>query len=101
MHKYVASQRYLSYLRPNSEEQWAGLEGTRRVNPESLGEIIENSRRQNRFMSLRFGDFSGFRNGQTFARNRLNKGVSRPELTALKHRIVVEQTDSASEKISP
>jgi len=93
VHKYVASQRYLSSLRPDSEEQWAGLEGTLRANPESMSEIIEKSRQQNRFMRLRYGDYSGFRNGQTFDRNRLNKGVSRPELTALKHRIVVEQTD--------
>ena len=58
-----------------------------------MSEIIEKSWQQNRFMSMRYGDYSGFRNGQTFDRNQLNKGVSRTELTALKHRIVVEQTD--------
>ncbi len=93
VHKYVAAQRYLSYLRPDSAEQWRALEGAHRVTPESLGEIVEQSRQQNRFMSMRYGDYSGLRNGQAFDRNRLNKGVSRPDLTALKHRIVVEQTD--------
>ena len=92
VHKYVASQRYLSSLRPDAEEQWAALEGTHLCTPESLRDIIGKCRQQNKFMTTRYPDFSKFENGQTFDSNRHNKGVSRPDLTALTGRIVLEQT---------
>jgi len=92
VHKFVAAQRYLSSLRPDAEEQWAALEGAHVCTPESLRDIVEKCRQQNRFMTTRYKDFSKMEKGQKFDRNRHSKGVARPDLRALTSRIVLEQT---------
>ena len=92
MHKFAAGHRYLSYLRPDAEQQRASLEDPQAHNPESLHKIVEKCQKQNRFMTMRYLDFSKFENGQLFDHNRHNKGVLRPDLKALSRRIVLEQT---------
>ena len=92
VHKFAAGHRYLSYLRPDAEQQRASLEDPQAHNPESLRKIVEKCQKQNRFMTMRYLDFSKFENGQLFDHNRHNKGVLRPDLKALSGRIVLEQT---------
>ena len=92
MHKFAAGHRYLSYLRPNAEEQWAALHDTRIEHDDRLSATIENCKQQGRFMIMRYPDFSEYENGQLFDYNRSNKGILRPDLRALSGRVVLEQT---------
>jgi len=90
-HKFAAGHRYLSYLRPNAEEQWAALDETPLKGHDSLSEILEGYRQQ-RIPVMRYYDFSEFESGQLFDDNRHNKGILRSALKALGGKIVMEQT---------
>ena len=62
-HKFAAGHRYLSYLRPESSEQWAALRDPSLDDPDRLRPIVESSRRQGRFMRMIYPDFSQFEQG--------------------------------------
>jgi glycosyltransferase involved in cell wall biosynthesis len=90
-HKFAAGHRYLSYLRVSSDEQRAMLRRLNAHDDTSLAAIVEAAKRQGRYMSMRYQDFSRYRPGQLFEQNRKNKGISRPKLRALAGRAVIEQ----------
>ncbi len=92
VHKFAAGHRYLSYLSPDADEQWAALDESRIERHDSLSDIIEKYRRQRTRMIMWLHDFSQFEKGQLFDDNRRNKGILRPDLKALAGRIVTEQT---------
>jgi glycosyltransferase involved in cell wall biosynthesis len=92
VHKFAAGHRYLSYLKPDAEEQWAALNDPRLDDPASLSAIIEKSRQQGYFMTAGYRDYSQFADGQLFDDNRSNKGILRPALQRLGGRTVLEQT---------
>jgi glycosyltransferase involved in cell wall biosynthesis len=92
VHKFAAGQRYLSYLRPSSDEQWNALHNAQVNNPDYLAAIIKKSRRQGHYMTAGYRDFSQFENGQLYDQNRSNKGILRPPLKELSSTVVIEQT---------
>lgn len=92
VHKFAAGHRYLSYLRPDADEQWAALDESPIGNHDSLSDIIEKYRQQRILMTMWHHDFSQFENGQLFDDNRRNKGILRAALKALGGRMVMEQT---------
>jgi glycosyltransferase involved in cell wall biosynthesis len=91
-HKFAAGHRYLSYLRPESFEQWAALRDASLDDPDRLRPILESSRRQGRFMRMTYPDFSQFEPGRFYADNRANKGLARPALTRLTGRALIAQS---------
>ena len=92
VHKFAAGHRYLSYMRPDAEEQWTALRDPRLADNDRLSTIVESSKQQGRFMILRYPDFSGYENGQLFDANRSNKGILRPALRKLDSAVTIEQT---------
>ena len=92
VHKFAAGHRYLSYLRQNADEQYTMLQVLDQGSAGYVEHLIEVSKRTNRFMNMRYEDFSRFGNGQLFDHNRMNKGLNRPPLRPLSDMTVIEQT---------
>jgi glycosyltransferase involved in cell wall biosynthesis len=91
VHKFAAGHRYLSYLRPRSDEQEEML---RRLQAGLDSEaLVETARRAGPCVPIRYPDYSVYPAGHLFERNRQNRGLSRPILQPLRDRVVIEQTD--------
>jgi hypothetical protein len=93
VHKFAAGHRYLSYLRPSSDEQRAMLRSPDRLQESYLERLIETSRRQRLSTPVHYPDFRRYGNGCLFEDNRKNRGLSRPILRALEGRTVITQVD--------
>ena len=92
-HKFAAGHRYLSYLRPDCEEQRDMLR-TLRVSPQpDFDSIIQTAKRIGRFMTTGYAEFTSTEPGFNFQRNRQNKGINRPPLRPLRQATVIEPTD--------
>jgi glycosyltransferase involved in cell wall biosynthesis len=91
-HKFAAGHRYLSYLRPDCADQramWQAL----RTSPEiSFDEIVTIAKRDGRFMTSGYSQFTSQVPGFNFQRNRENKGINLPPLQPLRGRTVIQQT---------
>ena len=94
-HKFAAGHRYLSYLRPSSDEQDATLQALMGNPVLDLDEIVSSSKRSGQFMSDRYPDFTTVPAGWAFEQNRRNKGLNRPPLQPLGAGRVLAQTDEA------
>ena len=92
VHKFAAGHRYLSYLRPGSDEQTAMLRALAQ-DAVQLDEIVATSKRSGLFMTGTYPDFEKMAAGASFEQNRHNKGISRAALQPLQGRAVLEQTD--------
>jgi len=93
VHKFAAGHRYLSYVRPRSDEQRALLKSLDRLGGDHVERLIEKSTERGRFMAMRYPDFDRYPAGFLFDANRWNKGLSRPPLSPLSGRTVIEQSD--------
>jgi hypothetical protein len=93
VHKFAAGHRYLSYVRPRSDEQRVLLESLDRLDDGHVERLIEKSTERERFMAMRYPDFQRYAAGFLFEANRWNKGLKRPPLRPLSGRTVIEQTD--------
>jgi len=93
VHKFAAGHRYLSYLRVSSDEQQDLLAKLLSPTHFNIGEIIQRSKANDQFMTMRTGDFSAYSNGFLFEQNRKNKGISRPALQPLLEQVVIPPTD--------
>lgn len=91
-HKFAAGHRYLSYLNPDADEQWAAFNDPQIDASASLSALIKKSRRRGYFMIAGYLNYSQFENGQLFDQNRSNKGILLPALKELDGRVVMEQT---------
>ena len=93
VHKFAAGHRYLSYVRPKSDEQRALLKSLDRLGGDHVERLIEKSAERGRFMAMRYPDFDRYPAGFLFDANRWNKGLTRPPLSPLSGRSVIEQSD--------
>jgi glycosyltransferase involved in cell wall biosynthesis len=93
VHKFAAGHRYLSYLRPSSEEQRAMLALLEGHDGEWIDEVVVQAKRAGLFMGARYPDFASFAEGWFFTHNRRSKGLERPALRPLTDRTVIEQAD--------
>jgi Glycosyl transferase family 2 len=93
VHKFAAGHRYLSYLRPRSDEQRAMLRSLDRLDEGHLERLIETSRRDGLSVPVRYPDFRSYEDGRLFEDNRKNRGLSRPALRPLMGRTVIAQVD--------
>lgn len=94
VHKFAAGHRYLSYLCQSADEQLAVLRSFDQNQDERFHRIIDTSKRQGHFMTMRYpDDFSIYEKGRLFQRNRQSKGISRPPLQPLLERVVIEQSN--------
>src|SRR5262249_18565062 len=67
VHKFAAGHRYLSYLRPSSDEQWAMLRAFDHPNEERILRLIAAAKQCGGFMSAGYPDFAQYAAGQLFA----------------------------------
>jgi glycosyltransferase involved in cell wall biosynthesis len=92
VHKFAAGHRYLSYLRQDSAEQHAMLRALAEADGGRIERIVEASKRQGRFMAMRYPDFATLEKGRLFEQYRKAKGLSRPPLRPLPERRRIEQS---------
>ncbi|HEY0382755.1 MAG TPA: glycosyltransferase family A protein [Candidatus Elarobacter sp.] len=93
VHKFAAGHRYLAYLRPASEEQEAMLETLRAFGETPAAEfLVAAARRQGRYMTMKYLDYTQQRAGYFYRQNRSNKGLRRAPLRALAGEAVLAQT---------
>ena len=93
MHKFAAGHRYLSYLRPNSDEQRELLRHLTHAPGVDTGAIVGKSKANGQFMIFEYGDYSSHPEGFLFAENLKRKGISRAPLRPLHEPAVIAQTD--------
>lgn len=93
VHKFAAGHRYLSYLRPNSDEQRELLNALMRPSGIDIDAIVRKSKANDQFMVYEYGDYSGYPEGHLFQQNLRRKGISRPALQPLREPVLIEQTD--------
>ncbi|HMB91459.1 MAG TPA: glycosyltransferase [Rhodothermales bacterium] len=94
VHKFGAGHRYLSYLRPNADEQHAILASFDEDSEERVQRIIDTSKREGHFMAMQYSDdYAIYEKGQLFQSNRRSKGISLPPLQPLTERTVIKQSD--------
>ncbi len=92
-HKFAAGHRYLSYLRPSSDEQDAFLRALTTAPGIDIDGIIRRAKENGGYMILRYPDFSAFQEGYLTGQSKKRKGLDRPALQPLLGRAVIEQTD--------
>lgn len=93
VHKFAAGHRYLSYLRPGSDEQRELLHELTHPPDLDIDGIIRKSKANGQFMIFVYGDYSSHPEGFLFEQNLKRKGITRPILQSLHKRVVIEQTD--------
>jgi len=93
VHKFAAGHRYLSYLRPRSDEQRELLHDLKSASGIDLDAIVSRSKANGQFMIFQYGDYSCYPAGYLFEQNLKRKGISRPALQPLRRRALIEQTD--------
>jgi glycosyltransferase involved in cell wall biosynthesis len=93
VHKFAAGHRYLSYLRPCSDEQREMMDLLRTTPEITFHEIIATSKRIGHFMTTGYAEFTSRVPGYNFERNRENKGINIPALQPLLRRTVLGQTE--------
>jgi len=92
-HKFAAGHRYLSYLRVTSDEQRDMLDALIGGTAPDPSRIVETARRAGTFMLPDPTDYeAAYKPGLVFEINRQNKGLSRPPLSPLRQRTVIQQT---------
>jgi glycosyltransferase involved in cell wall biosynthesis len=93
-HKFAAGHRYLSYLRPASSEQTAMLSALRSCGQTSnWNDVVEASKRQGRYMVMKYFDYEAYCKGCLFEQNRSNKGLRKPPLREIVGKEVLTQTE--------
>jgi glycosyltransferase involved in cell wall biosynthesis len=92
VHKFAAGHRYLSYLRVESDEQRRMLSALARPGLVDIDTIVEESKRNQQFMTMQYVDFSNYREGELFQANRSNKGIVRPGLLPLEAPVAIYQS---------
>ena len=92
-HKFAAGHRYLSYLRPSSDEQDAILRALKEGSAAKTEDLIRRARQSGGYMTSRYPDYASYPTGHLFEQNRQNKGLSRPALQPLRGPVVMAQTD--------
>ena len=91
-HKFAAGHRYLSYLRPASDEQDAMLGRMAAPGYETfLAAEMAAARAAGTFMAVRYSVFENFEKGEMARRNAGNKGISLPALRPLERRETIRQ----------
>jgi len=93
VHKFAAGHRYLSYLRPSSDEQRELLHDLTHASDFDADGIVRTSKANGQFMTFVYGDYSSHPEGFLFDQNLKRKGITRPILQPLRKRVVIEQTD--------
>lgn len=93
VHKFAAGHRYLSYLRPSSDEQREFLCKLMLPSGADVDGIVRKSKANDQFMVYEYGDYSGHPAGYLFEQNRKRKGISLPALQPLRRRALIKQTD--------
>ncbi|HWX83735.1 MAG TPA: glycosyltransferase family A protein [Xanthobacteraceae bacterium] len=93
VHKFAAGHRYLSYLRPSSDEQREFLRNLLLPTGVDVDAIVRKSKANGQFMVYEYGDYSGHPDGYLFEQNRKRKGISLPALQPLRRRALIKQTD--------
>ena len=93
VHKFAAGHRYLSYLRPSSDEQRELLHDLTRRSGFDIDGIVRKSKANGQFMIFVYGDYSSHPEGFLFNQNLKRKGITRPVLQPLHKRAVIEQTE--------
>ena len=93
VHKFAAGHRYLSYLRPSSDEQREFLRNLMLPSGVDVDAIVRKSKANDQFMVYEYGDYSGHPEGYLFEQNRKRKGIARPALQPLRRRALIKQTD--------
>ena len=93
VHKFAAGHRYLSYLRPSSDEQREFLRDLMLPSGVDVDAIVRKSKANDQFMVYEYGDYSGHPKGYLFEQNRKRKGISLPALQPLRRRALIKQTD--------
>lgn len=93
VHKFAAGHRYLSYLRPASDEQALMLALLRSFRTTTWDDVlVAAARRNDRYMTMKYFDYERERPGHLYRQNRSNKGLRRPRLRSLAGKAVLEQT---------
>ena len=95
VHKFAAGHRYLSYLRVSSDEQRECLHKLTVPPGIDIDEIVNTSKKNNTFMTIRHRSFFFHPKGYQFEKNRSNKGINRPALQALHKRAVIRQSSES------
>ena len=81
VHKFAAGHRYLSYLRPMSDEQERMLRSMEEPGfEESVKGIVDLARRTGGYMVVRHIDYDQYEPGQLARENAARKGNLRPQL---------------------
>jgi|HubBroStandDraft_2_1064218.scaffolds.fasta_scaffold128244_2 glycosyltransferase involved in cell wall biosynthesis len=93
VHKFAAGHRYLSYLRPSSDEQREFLRKLMLPAGVDVDAIVRKSKANDQFMVYEYGDYSGHPDGYLFEQNRKRKGIALPALQPLRRRALIKQTD--------
>jgi glycosyltransferase involved in cell wall biosynthesis len=93
VHKFAAGHRYLSYLRPSSDEQCELLNNLAHPSGVDIDGIVRKSKASVQFMIYQYGDYSCHPEGFLFEQNLKRKGISRPSLQPLRRRALIKQTD--------
>ena len=76
VHKFVAANRYLSDVRPASDEQVEMLERMQQPGfDETVAAIVEASKRAGTYMSLRHPPYENFAEGEIARRPRIRQGL--------------------------
>lgn len=90
LHKFAAGHRYLSYLRPSSEEQAAILEQVRQPDrAPALDRLIAESQAAGRFMTMRIADFGALPPGEVARQNAVRKGIGQAGAALLRQGAVI------------
>lgn len=94
VHKFTSTHRYLSYVCQTSDEQERML--LRLQQPGSEQDVsawVVEAQRQGRFMSDHYPDFTKFGKGNIHRVNLRHRGLSKPPLKRLRHRVEMKQTE--------
>jgi Glycosyl transferase family 2 len=93
-HKFAAGHRYLSYLNPSSSEQNEMLAAIRSgaIDRQACANFVERAKAAGSYMGVRHPNYSWYKPGELYHRNRSNKGIERVPATALTTETYVAQS---------
>jgi glycosyltransferase involved in cell wall biosynthesis len=94
-HKFTAAMRYLSYLRPASDEQQALLDLFRRGEAQGLVDhAVRNARDNGRFMSTKHEAYDTWKPGARHRVTMRSRGLEVPPLQPMGEGVTIEQTEA-------
>lgn len=92
VHKFAAGHRYLSYLSNDDGEQRRIVSLSAKELCDRSEQLLAHAKRAGRFMVSPHVNRDDYAAGELFQMNRSNKGLSRPQLSALGAERTIEQT---------